>query len=87
MEHICYGPKMKYVFNKNTLQFAIFKIGSHEDFQNIHPTSAGFLYFYNYQNQYGEKQIGVECFGESISLNLKFDEEDSKKITFLLKED
>ena len=57
---------MKYVKVGNYNSIIIFpEIIQHSEFKRFNPTSAGFCYISN------EK---VECFGESVSLDLKSDE-------------
>lgn len=80
------GTKMKYLYNKETMKFLIFPdFINHSDMNTIRATSAGFLHFFQYENSMSPQQLGVECYGESVSLKLKSDSEDSEKLTFSMR--
>jgi len=65
--------KQKYVRLKQFNTIIIFDIVlNHSDFKRMNPVSAGFCYI-------GDNM--VKCFGESVSLNLESDPEDSKYAT------
>lgn len=83
------GREMKYLFNDLTLKFSIFPKSQDHSSMNgpIRATSAGFLTFYEYEDEYKMKQLGVECYGESYSLKLASNpERDSEVITRSFKE-
>lgn len=66
--------KQKYIRTKEN-EVVIFPCTiSHDEFKHWHPVSAGFCYV-------NPKSESVDCFGESISLNLKSDESDTKYAT------
>ena len=65
--------KMKYVRLKTFDEIIIFpQVIEHSEFKRLDPISAGFCYI-----EYNK----VTCFGESYSLKLKSDDEDSKIAT------
>jgi hypothetical protein len=65
--------KMKYVRLQEYDSIIIFPcVISHDDFCQFLPISAGFCYI---------TEAKVKCFGESISLKLKSDPDDSKLAT------
>lgn len=66
--------KAKYIKTKDREIIVFGEIMQHSDFRYLDPVSAGFIYFG------GEDEDGnpsCECVGESISLRLKADEEDT----------
>jgi hypothetical protein len=65
--------KMKYVRLEEYDEIIIFpSIMGHSAFKRLNPISAGFCYISNNR---------IDCFGESTSLNLKSNEEDTKIAT------
>jgi hypothetical protein len=71
-------PKAKYIKTKDKEIIVFGDIMVHSDFINFNPISAGFIHF-------GKDKQGnptCTCYGESISLSLKCDEEED---TFLAK--
>lgn len=73
-----FGNQKKYILNYCTKHFVIFSEEvSHDQENGLFGTSAGFCKFY-----IEDGKIGVECFGESVSLMLKSNQEiDSEIIT------
>ena len=68
-----FDTKQKYVRLKRYNEIIIFpEVIEHKDFSKFELVSAGFCYVSNNQ---------VQCFGESYSLGLKSDPEDSKLAT------
>jgi hypothetical protein len=66
-------PKAKYIKTKNREIIVFGEIMLHSDFRNMNPVSAGFISF-------GINEEGnptCSCYGESISLRLQSDEEDT----------
>jgi hypothetical protein len=66
-------PKAKYIKTKNREIIVFGEIMLHSDFRNMNPVSAGFISF-------GINEEGnptCKCYGESISLRLQSDEEDT----------
>ena len=64
-----FDTRQKYVRLKQYNSIIIFNsIIEHAEFKNLEPTSAGFCYV---------NENSVDCFGESISLNLKSNPTDS----------
>ena len=76
------GNVCKYCFNSDSSKVLIFhnKGMSHEEGYYIRPTSAGFLRFYLNENN----ELAVDCFGNSESLQLKANPEDSEIISRLI---
>lgn len=69
-------PKVKYIKTKDNQIIVFSHLQQHSEFKRFNPVSAGFISF-----SYGEDtQSGVkcECYGESVSLNLKADVGDSE---------
>lgn len=67
------GTKQKYVRLKQYDTIIIFpEVLNHSDFKHMNPVSAGFCYV--------EKEK-IQCFGESYSLRMKSDPEDTKIAT------
>ena len=67
------GKTMKYVRLKDVNSIIVFpQIIQHSTFRGLEPISAGFCYF-------GSKK--VQCYGQSISLNLKALPEDTELAT------
>lgn len=65
--------QLKYVRLKELDEIIIFPTSiDHSEFKRFNPISAGFCYI-------GENK--VRCFGESVGLNLKSDERDTKLAT------
>ena len=65
----------KYIKLKDYNSFIIFpKIIEHSKFKYLNPISAGFCYL-------NENKLIAECYGESISLGIKSDSEDTKFLT------
>jgi hypothetical protein len=65
--------KAKYIKTKNREIIVFGEIMLHSDFRNMNPVSAGFISF-------GINEEGnptCKCYGESISLRLQSDEEDT----------
>ena len=65
--------KAKYIKTKNREIIVFGEIMLHSDFRNMNPVSAGFISF-------GINEEGnptCSCYGESISLRLQSDEEDT----------
>lgn len=65
--------KQKYVRLKQYDTIIIFpEVLNHSDFKHMNPVSAGFCYV---------EQEKIQCFGESYSLRMKSDPEDTKIAT------
>ncbi len=66
-------PKAKYIKTKDNEIIVFSEAMFHSDFRNMNPISAGFISF-------GINEEGnptCSCYGESISLRLQSDEEDT----------
>jgi hypothetical protein len=76
------GSKMKYVMDEND-DFRIIPLHmGHDSVGNYSTKSAGFVQFYQYDNDEGPSNLGAYCYGESVSLKKKSDSEhDSEIIT------
>ncbi len=65
--------KAKYIKTKNDEIIVFSELQKHSDFRMFEPISAGFILFRTKE----DFKIDCECYGESISLNLKCHYEDS----------
>jgi hypothetical protein len=76
------GSKMKYVMDENG-NFEIIPLHMGHDSAGTYSTkSAGFVQFYQYEDDEGPSNLGAECYGESVSLKKKSDPtHDSEIIT------
>ena len=70
-----YSKEMKYVIIGECFPILFTQGQQHCDFTHLKPTSAGFCKF-----SYKDDISKVECYGESISLNLKPGQYDEKII-------
>jgi hypothetical protein len=66
----------KYIKTKDKKIIIFSGLNAHSDFKNFNPISAGFLHFIIDDNN----KIICQCYGESFSLGLKSNEEDSELI-------
>lgn len=61
----------KYIKTKDKKIIIFSGLNNHSDFKNFNPVSAGFINF-KFQNS----RIQCECYGSSISLNMKSEPEE-----------
>lgn len=66
-------PRVKYIKTKQREIIVFSELFDHSDFRSFNPVSAGFIYI----GADGEGCPTCSCHGESVSLKLKSDPEDS----------
>ena len=62
----------KYIKTKDKKIIVFSGLNNHSDFRNFNPVSAGFITFYTND----EKEIKCECYGHSVSLQMKSEPEE-----------
>lgn len=68
--------RTKYIRTKDNEIIVFSELQQHSEFRNFEPVSAGFISI-GAPNQY---EVECRCYGESISLELKADEEKDTKL-------
>ena len=63
---------LKYIKTKNDFIIVFPETFSHSDFRHFEPVTAGFVYI----GVNSDKEITCRCYGESVGLKLKSEQED-----------
>jgi hypothetical protein len=77
------SKEMKHVITKNGCPILFGKAQTHDEFLKFSPVSAGFFTI-NFDEH--DLRSSVECYGESVSLKIKSDPNDCRKIELMLNE-
>jgi hypothetical protein len=76
--------KQKYIRTKDNKIIVFSELNQHDEFKKFEPVSAGFVSFATKKIQSGNQTYYVTdctCYGESVSLNLKSNEEEDAILT------
>jgi hypothetical protein len=65
----------KYIRTKENTIIVFSELHKHDEFKHFLPVSAGFIYIRAKKDEFGFCGTECTCYGESVSLQLKADEE------------